>query len=537
MSVLTLVRPDRVASIVVGACLGAALTATLAAGDAPAPLAWSDAGEFLSGAAQGISLGVVAPDGTRLIVGMPDRGLWASDDGGKRWTQLGKDQAALAKGRPHQLIFDPADPAKWWLGSRGPGGGLFTSADGGTTVTRLTNLEAIGGIGIDFSDPKRKTVIACQYDKDHGVQRSVNGGTIFTHLAVKPGDKEKLLPIDHVLVLDAKTLVAATGEPDLETKKGKDREPGILRSEDGGATWTNVGKQSAAAPPLQLANGQILWPYGLDDGLLRSFDKGRTWLPLDAPIKSCPCEMPKGWLLGVGERQLYVSTNNGKLWEALGAPLPFAPGGIAYAAKLHCVFAWRPPELSGKEALMRLDLPEDPGQIVQVVAARDVMVWNGDEAARGGGWMWPKDPPMVMPALTNEVVRQGKGALKLHAAGGNAATFGWNWCSWFPSDSGTDISGMKTLLLAMRIDGASKPDSVRIVLQCSSTKKPSKEAVLVTIVPTLADGAWHEVAVPLAELIDGTEFDAKKAWEFDLSVSGKAALDTDVYIDEVGFAK
>jgi photosystem II stability/assembly factor-like uncharacterized protein len=101
-----------------------------------------------------------------------ERGVFRSTDGGKTWEKvLYKDEntGAIA------LSFDPSNPqivyADLWAGRQGPwengqwqgpGSGLFTSVDGGTTWKQLTKGlpttgEGLGRIGFSIapSDPKR----------------------------------------------------------------------------------------------------------------------------------------------------------------------------------------------------------------------------------------------------------------------------------------------------------------------------------------------------------------------------------------------
>jgi hypothetical protein len=167
--------------------------------------------------------------------------------------------------------------------------------------------------------------------------------------------------------------------------------------------------------------------------------------------------------------------------------------------------------------------------------ARDLTVWVAGDPARANGWSWPKEPLTLSPALATDVRHQGRSVLRLHTEGGKVAVWGWNWLGWYPPE-GTDISGMKELLVAVRIDGADKPTSVRLGLDCSA-RKTTKEYELMPHYAGLTDGGWHEVAVPLAEIINGSEFDPHKAWELKLIVEAAALVQADIYVDDIGFAR
>jgi hypothetical protein len=499
-----------------------------------APLAWTDLTDWINGAAKGISVVALSPGGDQLIIGMPDRGLLASSDARKTWVVLGKDQAELTKKSwPCQILFDPTDAKSFWLASRA-GAGLFTTADGGTTLTRVGNVESLSRIGVDVSEPKKKLLLVCRADKERELSRSVGGGTFG-----KVGNKlpDQLLPIAQVVVIDAKTWLVATGLPPLPNpkKKEKEREAGIYRTDDAGASWTKVHHEGVSEAALQRADHSLWWSVAGGERLMRSSNQGRTWTPVDGPT-TCPMDLPRGWVAALKDRQILVSTNNGKFWQPLGPELPFAPAGLLYAEKFSCVIAWRAPDTAGTQALMRLDVPSDLTQAIEVPATRDLLVWNGDEEAKGGGWLWPEQAPMVKPAPAASAARIGKQGLAMHVEGVPTMGFGWNWFGWFPKEAASDISAMRTLVFAIRVDGASKPTAVRVQVK-SNDNQGSAEVDLLPLYPTLCDGKWHEIAVPLATLQASGKLDATKAWELAFALSAPAAITCDVSIDEIGFAK
>lgn len=518
------------------------LAAGLGAGEATIPatppaeaaLAWTDLSDWVNGAAKGISVAAVPPAGDQLIIGLPDRGLLASADGRKAWLPLGKDQPALQqKSWPCQVVFDPADPRSFWVASRA-GAGLFSTTDGGVTLTRVGNGEALSCVGLDFADAKRKTLVVCRGDKDRDLSRSVNGGATFSKVGAKLPDK--LLPVAQLAVLDAKTWLVASGLPPLNAKKkDKEREAAIYRTEDGGGVWFRVLGEGVSEPPLQRADGSLWWAVGGGEKLMRSHDRGKLWTAVEGAT-SCPTELPQGWLAAARGRQVVVTTNGGKQWQALGPELPFVPAGLAHAAKLNCLFAWRAPETQGKEALMRLDLPENLERAIEKVPPRDLLVWNGDEMPKGGGFHWPEKAGMAKPAPVGEGARAGRNALRMHLEAVRQGGFGWNWHGWFPKEAGSDISAMAAVVFAVRVDGAAKPESLSVSLK-SNNGKASKEADIVALSPDVLDGKWHEVAVPLTAILPGGELDLTKAWEIVISATAKTDMTCDIFVDEIGFAK
>jgi hypothetical protein len=167
---------------------------------------------------------------------------------------------------------------------------------------------------------------------------------------------------------------------------------------------------------------------------------------------------------------------------------------------------------------------------------RDVLVWDGAEL--GGGWRAP-GPPSLVPFRDAGERRHGHAVVHCHGEGSNFANFGWNWIGWFPADGGTDLTAMRSMIFAIKIVGDPVAESVRVALNSSSGKASSNEIDIVRLVPTVRvrDGAWHEVEVPMASLLEGSAFNARKAWEFKILTWSKGRRTVDIYLDEIGFTR
>jgi hypothetical protein len=172
--------------------------------------------------------------------------------------------------------------------------------------------------------------------------------------------------------------------------------------------------------------------------------------------------------------------------------------------------------------------------------AGKLVVWDGDgQGTSAKGWCEKKDVCKLAP--TPDGGRAGMG-LEFHAEGPEWQGFGWNWYGWWPSNAGTDISQYKNLTFWIRVQGKSakeapEPKSVKIRLVASSSEDPSSEVPVADYVPSFADGQWHEVTIPLADLLkgDGAKFDAHTAWEFRIGTWAADARNFDLYFDEIGF--
>jgi photosystem II stability/assembly factor-like uncharacterized protein len=126
----------------------------------------------------------------------------------------------------------------------------------------------------------------------------------------------------------------------------------ILRTEDGGRSWTAVKEIGPALAALTFATPLIGYAVGDKDTLLRTADAGRTWkaMPLTLPpgtaqsyLDSISCSSPETCLM-TGTSHGVLRTGNGGM---TGTPVPvFAKGrvfdgavvgGVAFAAPLHAV--------------------------------------------------------------------------------------------------------------------------------------------------------------------------------------------------------
>lgn len=116
------------------------------------------------------------------------------------------------------LAGDPANPQRLWLG--GPGG-LWTSANGGATFTKLQSVPVSA---LDAVSGQRLVVAGSQF------YLSTNGG-----VTVRAAREPDLALNVTALLSVGRTLYAGTGafHTDGLLKGGH----GVLRSTDGGATW------------------------------------------------------------------------------------------------------------------------------------------------------------------------------------------------------------------------------------------------------------------------------------------------------------
>lgn len=293
------------------------------------------------------------PGSRRVIAGVSEAGLWATDDGGGPWFRLNGKGTTKITHRTHSIVFDPGDPRVLWVtGSYGPG--IFKSVDGGESFVQLGTLAHVDGIAIDFTDPRRATLVVGLHEQTLSLHRSSDGGVTWKKIGdTLPPDSN--FPSDPIL-LSGKVLLTSTAG------WARNKSWGIRRSEDGGQTWRTVSAAGPAGPALTASDGTIYWALLWKSGLLKSSDQGKTWKSLKTPTTTSPIELPGGSLAAAGGDQVYRSADAGATWRPLGPRLPYKVNGVIYSSGLHSVLAWRSSEKKVPDAIVRWKLPREAGE-------------------------------------------------------------------------------------------------------------------------------------------------------------------------------
>ena len=498
---------------------------------AAAATAWVDVTNDLAtpgGAAGGVQVVAVAPGSGELIAGVSGGWLWASTDAGATWSPLGT--VPNPKNRPSCVLFDPQNPGAFWVGSSLGSPTLFQSTDNGKTFKSMGNLPPIAAISADLTTSTKRLFIAGLYQQDRALEVSENGGQYFSKNYHLPPD---LGFTQYVLVANPTTLLV--GSSGADEKVHRPHQGGIFQSTDAGHSWTKISESVPSAPPVLGADGTVYWPVGERESVLVSHDHGATWGSLGDPVKYAPMEMDNGWLAGMGGAgQLEISSDHGTTWDAAGPKLPIDPDAVLWDSPAHCFIAWKASDTAQKQQVLRLDVP-DPTALVNPSIIRDVVMWDGDTKAVGGGWTAQGQATL---AAENTTARQGQSALQWHV---DAKTYfinaGWLWMIYPLTDAqATDATGYSKLVLSLKLAGAAKPVKLTFALDliANGQSQVGTAVDLIALAPKLADGDWHDVAIPLSAL--GAE--GKKLGGLTMTANNGANLFTyDLYLDNIGLSK
>jgi len=282
-----------------------------------------------------------------MIAGVSEAGLWRSDDLGKSWRKLAPNDTEPIRHRPHQILFDPLDPRRFWV-SGCYGASPFMTSDGGQTFQRLGNLTHMDGIGVDFTDPQRKTLVVGLHEQSRSVHKSTDAGR--TWQKIGDGLPEESNHSTDPIVLDAKTFIVNTAG--WAQKKSW----GIYRTEDGGTTWVKVSDLGCSGRALVTSDGSLYWSICYGGGVVKSRDQGKTWRKLSGPARVGPIQLEPGKIAALGGQQVYVTADGGQTWEKLADPLPSKPNGIAYNTRSKSIYGWRSSEKKVSDAIWRWDV-------------------------------------------------------------------------------------------------------------------------------------------------------------------------------------
>jgi len=227
------------------------------------------------------------------------QGVWRSDDHGATWQRC--DGGAIS-GRcetGYSINADPAGGRVAFFMLDGKGG---MTLDGGKTWRQFADVGRNWDYAaVDWTDPQAKTIFAARHESGGEMYLSIDAGRSWKQIGKDP-------KFAAVGLADAKTLLTA-------------KDQGILRSVDGGGTWTKVSDLQPTGRVMVMRNGIAWWVA--QSGIIISRDKGLTWQKWGSTVEGA------GWgpWFGEDDKSVMVATkknfvltrDGGKTWKIVAA--------------------------------------------------------------------------------------------------------------------------------------------------------------------------------------------------------------------------
>jgi photosystem II stability/assembly factor-like uncharacterized protein len=202
---------------------------------------------------------------------------------GTTWTPLGPESIPIAKtstGRLTAIAVHPVDPNIIYVG--GAQGGVWKTTDGGGFWVPLTDSECSLAMGDIAIDPMNPEILYAGTGEQHfsgdsyygcGVLRSEDGGASWTQLGathfVREGESNAKISRVNI---DPTT----AGDPATTTVLAAS-DLGLFRTLDGGATWQLVLSGTATDLIRNPSDTQVLYVAIRYTGVFKSTDGGVNW--------------------------------------------------------------------------------------------------------------------------------------------------------------------------------------------------------------------------------------------------------------------
>lgn len=207
------------------------------------------------------------------------------------WNPLGPSPISTqAAGRISSIAIHPTNRDVLYIGAAQ--GGVWKSTDGGTSWVPLTDGECSLAMGSIAIDPVNPDILYAGTGELHfsgdsyygcGILRSTDGGTSWTQLGADVFDTNTVLARISKVIVDPPTAGSAT-----TTTVYAASSLGVHRSADSGLTWTRLLDGIATDLVQHPSQPAVLWAAigspagGASNGVYRSTDAGLTWVRVSA---------------------------------------------------------------------------------------------------------------------------------------------------------------------------------------------------------------------------------------------------------------
>ena len=187
----------------------------------------------------------------------------------QNWQQIGP-----YGGYFKEFTFHPNNSSIIYAGSD-DGGGIWKSSDmGNTWILLTTNYPNMTGWKITIDENSPNTIYACDVYSRYGILKSTDGGSTWSN-PINGLNSERDKMVSGLSILSTDTLIISTGESATTTPPRPGN--GVFKSFDGGNTWNPAGLQNMTTPCIGNNVFGTIFVGTEDHGLFYSNDYGTTW--------------------------------------------------------------------------------------------------------------------------------------------------------------------------------------------------------------------------------------------------------------------
>ena len=329
--------------------------------DGPAPV-YSSAVYPNPPSGRATSIAVHPTDPNTVYLGTAAGGVWKTTDGGQTWVPITDSQASLAIGA---VAIDPNNPSTIYAGTGEPdfsgdsyyGQGLLKSNDSGATWTLIRAPFTTGDTAPDFTSiavqPGNSNVVLAGNFNGYGQSglfRTADGGNTWTRV-LSPGGFTGVTAV----MFDVKDPTIAYAGIGGYYSSSTIATASVYKSTDSGQTWTSIAGSGTTGVPLpsavlrtaltETSDGKTLFAafansnFSAPGTIYSTTNSGTSWTQIQVPnatvldwysnaIAVSPTNSSVLFIAGSG---LYQSIDGGQTWSASNQVYP-DEHGFAFSA-------------------------------------------------------------------------------------------------------------------------------------------------------------------------------------------------------------